>query len=268
MDMYRKEVLTFSEKVAQKKEFFIYDTETTGLSPVDSDIIEFACLKVAVEERGFVIKDTLDVYINIGYPLPEIITNITGITDAELLENGISPKEAADRISSFLGDTPILAGYNSVKFDTGFVKKLFENAGISFEYLFQLDVLTMAKEKTPKPHKLCDMAEKAGVKDITFHRALADCQATLEVFKYLLPMYAEPEDRAEIADIKIMGVRRWTKSHTLDRLYVQNSKNISLYYDVYTKSWNVGENCDINSLAEMVRSFAGVKTDAELVAMY
>jgi len=66
----------------------IFDTETTGLTlhPRAKDefqprIIEWGGL--LVDERGNELKE-LDVLINPGKPIPEHITSITGITDADV----------------------------------------------------------------------------------------------------------------------------------------------------------------------------------------
>ena len=188
MDRYRDEVLTFKEAAKKTSVFFVYDTETTGLDPADCDVIEFSAIKCRINDDGSVDnEDNIDIYINPGYPLPEKITEITGITDEELQTNGIAAGDAAELISQFLGTDPVICGYNSVSFDTAFVDKLLKTIGASFAPTIQLDVLTMAREKTPKPHKLSDMAEKLGVTGITFHRSIGDCEATLAVLKKLLP---------------------------------------------------------------------------------
>ncbi len=269
MDRYREEVRKFLElTMTSKKEFFVYDTETTGLSAEENDIIEFSALKCGLNEdtNRFIVKDSIDVYIKQDAPLPEKIVEITGITDAELGREGISPIEAAKKVREFLGDSPILVGYNSVSFDTGFVKSLYKKTlNEEFDPEFQLDVLTMAREKTPRPHKLINMAEKAELKGIEFHRAIGDCKATLGVLAYLLPMYKEKEPETDVTTVEILGLRRWTKSHTLDRIYATTSNNMPLYLDVYTRTWTAGENCDIDVVRAKVYAFAGVSSDQELI---
>ena len=267
MDRYRDNVLSFKGS-AKKGEFFVYDTETTGLSPEDADIIEIAALKVAVKDGDTQIIDSIDIYINVGYPIPDVITNITGITDEELKAKGLAPEEAAKKVADFFGDNPLVVGYNSVSFDTAFVSKLLGTIGKEFKPSQQLDVLVMSREKTPKPHKLADMAEKAGLDGIEFHRAIGDCNATLGVLKYLLPMYKEKEPEVSVSDLTITDIRRWTKSHTLDRVYVSNNKNVSLYLDVYTKQWIAGGNIDLDTVVPMVLKYAKVSDDGELIKKF
>ena len=126
----------------------------------------------------------------------------------------------------------------------------------------------MAKEKTEKPHKLCDMAEKAGVTDIQFHRSIDDCKATLAVLEYLLPMYSEEEPKQDVSDLKIYGIKRWTKSISLDRLYVSNNANMQIFYDIPKKMWQVMGNVDDTPVIQAIYSFAGVGSDLELMQKY
>lgn len=270
MDKYRNEVLQFQKLSAKLGEFFVYDTETTGLNAANDDIIEFSALHMKRVDGKWDAVDELDVFINIGRPLPEIITELTGITDEILQTEGIAAKDAAEKIATFLGENPMLVGYNSVSFDTPFVERLYQDQlSMSFNRVFQLDVLTMAREKTERPHKLVDMAEKAGLTGLQFHRSIDDCKATLGVLKYLLPMYKEEEPKESTSDLRILGVRRWQKSETLDRLYVTNSKNMSIYYDIIQKKWAVMGNVEDDQVViNAILAFAGTSNDEEFVKKY
>ena len=268
MDKYRSDVLKFVELVRGGR-FICFDTETTGLSPTDNDIIQFSAIRY--EERGgeYAEVERFNTYINPGYPIAPEITEINGITN-EMLEKAPGQKEAAAAIKAFLGDSPILIGYNSISFDEEFVKSLYRKTGMGeFTPSFHLDILKMAREKSPKPHKLIDMAERAGVTEgLTFHSSDDDAIATFEVFLYLLPMYEKAEPRDDMAQLRIMSIRRWTKSATLDRLYVGNTKNFSIYLDIPKGEWFIGANLETDDVVAAVYDFAKVMSDDELIAKY
>ncbi len=272
MDKYRNEVAAFLKSVIQEdREFFVYDTETTGLEVAEADIIEFSALKCGYnrEKNKFAVKEVLDLYINVGYTIPDAIQELTGITDIELAEKGVEPKEAAETIRGFFGKAPIIVGYNSISFDTAFVEKLYkEQLSEDFCSTSQLDVLTMAREKMPKPHKLADMAQAAGMKDLQFHRSIDDCRATLGVLVYLLPLYREKEPEIDLMNFQVQEINRWTKSAKLDRIYVKNSLNLDVYYDVFTKSWCIGANCDEEILKAKVFLFAGAGNERVFLEKY
>ena len=64
-----------------------FDTETSGLDFIENEIIELAMLIV---EDGRI--EEYDKFINIGKDLPSKITEITGITDEDLITKGFSEK--------------------------------------------------------------------------------------------------------------------------------------------------------------------------------
>lgn len=265
-DKYRTQVLAF-QKAVIGTDFFCFDTETTGLKSTEADIIEFSAIKYHGNEDGtFTEIDSLDVYLNPGYPIPEVITNLTGISD-ETVKDAPSLSEGARLIRDFLGENPIVIGYNSVSFDNAFVNALYEKyLGVPFTTKMHLDVLTMAREKCPKPHKLIDMATLCGIAEgLSFHTSIDDVKATFGVFQYILPMYKEEEAKPDVAKFAITGISRW-KRGTLDRIYVNNSMRASVYFDVPNNQWNIGDNLPDEEIIRAVYEYKGVFSDEELVA--
>lgn len=262
MDKYREKALRFKEAI-KGTEFVVFDTETTGLSSVNDSVIEFAAIKCMYDGTNYVEKDSIDILINPGIVIPEKITEITGISN-EMVKDAPGSKEAARIIRDFFGDGPLVMGYNSVSFDTGFVNGLYHMIGEEFDPRLHLDVLVMAKEKTPKPHKLINLAERAGVADkYRFHRSLDDVRATFDVYRYLIPMYEEKEAEQD-DDFSILRIQRWQK-HALDRIYVNNNLNLSIFLDVPTKNWSIQGNLDEKATVAKILAHAGVNTEDELI---
>lgn len=263
---YKEEVEAFV-KVTKNAPFFVFDTETTGLSPVESDIIQFSAVKCELVDGTYQITNEFNTYINPGYPIPTEITGLTGITD-EMVKDAPDAKTAAKRIYAFLGKMPILAGYNSISFDTRFMQQLYrKNLGIEFESLFHLDVLKMARDKFEKPHKLIDMAERAGVSEkYAFHSSLDDAKATFDVLNFILPEYEKPE--AKGMEVTITDIRQWKKSDTLNRLYVSNKENKSIYFDLYTKEWVIPPDVEEQSVIEQVYRQYQVANASELAVYF
>jgi len=259
---YRKEVLAFQKYVETGEPFICFDTETTGLDCLKCDIIEFSGLKIRKTASGYE-KEELDFYINPGYEIDKEITDLTGITTDKVRKEGVTFEEAAKRINDFLGDEPVLIGYNS-SFDEHFINALMTKTGNSpISPKMHLDVLKMAKEKTPKPHKLINMAERAGVSEkYRFHASIDDAKATFDVYLYLLPMYGKEE---HVTTFEITSISRWQK-YSFDRIYISNRQNLAVYYDVNEKTWVLEG--DIEDIRERIYEFAKVTTDEELVKKY
>ena len=97
--------------------YVFFDLETTGLSCVFDDIIEFG----AVKAKNGVEIDRIDILINPGRKISEFTTNLTGITN-EMLADKKTIDEELPRIVEFLGDA-ILVAHNA-SFDIGFLQQV------------------------------------------------------------------------------------------------------------------------------------------------
>lgn len=251
---YRDTVIKFL-KTIQGQDFFVWDTETTGLSPTRCDIIEFSAIKYHEENGYFKYVDSCDFYINPGYHIPSNITKITGIND-QMVKNGKSLQEAALAIRDFWGENPNLMGYNSISYDQAFVNSLYiKTMGIEFTPGAHIDVLNMAREKSEGSHKLIDMATKAGVADnIRFHSSIDDAKATFGVFIYLLPMYQKPEEKK----LTITKVIQWEKGE-LNRLYINNKEGYNIYFDIQNKIWHIPNSLDEEYVKSTLQKEENVK---------
>ncbi|MCR5670706.1 MAG: 3'-5' exonuclease [Butyrivibrio sp.] len=247
--------------LAKGKEFVMFDTETTGLSPESCDVIEFSAIKVkAKEDETFTKVAEIDIFINPGYKLPEEIVSITGITDELLAKEGMSKEAALSKIKAFWGDCPIITGYN-VRFDIRFIESLYSKCGDRFTYEGFIDVMKLAKEKLPKPYKLVNVCEALSLTGYSFHRSIDDARATLDVLLKLLPMYeSAPDDK-----LIVTGCTRWTK-HGFDRIYINNKQNVSAYYDVNTKEWCINGDYEKDEVVAAVLECTGSEDETALVS--
>ena len=106
--------------------YIVLDTETTGLNPARDKVLEIGAARI---EQGRVVE-TFETLIDTGVPIPERITELTGITDAMQAE-GKKTEEAFREFFDFCKDLPIL-GHN-ITFDFSFLKQTAVNLGYSFE---------------------------------------------------------------------------------------------------------------------------------------
>ena len=90
---------------------FLFDTETTGLSFSRDEIIQFSA--VVLERRNGVVETTRQydnlVTLSPGGSVPPKIQQLTGITDLDILERGISKEQLFRDIAELVaGDTLLL----------------------------------------------------------------------------------------------------------------------------------------------------------------
>ncbi|MEE2884591.1 MAG: helicase C-terminal domain-containing protein [Chloroflexota bacterium] len=153
-----------------------FDIETTGLSSEKDKIIEIG----AVKFLGSKTIDEIQMFVNPKQKLDKFITNLTGITDSDLLE-GESVTHAIAALTSFVGTCPIV-GHN-ISFDLSFLEKY----GFA-RHNRKCDTFDMAYIALPShsSYSLDSLADWAGRKSYRFHRALDDAKATRDVFSKLL----------------------------------------------------------------------------------
>lgn len=161
-------------------DYIALDVETTGLSPYKDRIIEIGALKVS----GGEVVARFQSLVRYEFPLPERITEITGITDEELCDAPSEKTVMAD-FFDFFGDTEVILGHN-IPFDYGFIRGAAARTGYSFEPQV-IDTLAICKKLYPdrESRKLADMCSFFEIDSDGWHRAFADAYATYRLFEAL-----------------------------------------------------------------------------------
>ena len=102
--------------------FVIFDTETTGLSFPRDEIIEFSA--VVLETRGDHVEVTREydnlITLSPGNTVPELITNLTGISTADIAQRGIPKTLVCQDIAEMFAGNTLLLAYNA-HFDLSFL---------------------------------------------------------------------------------------------------------------------------------------------------
>lgn len=240
-------LLSFEEQTV-----VVYDLETTGLSPRNDRFIEFAASKFNVSpDNQWALVDKLAMLVNPQRPLSPKITEITGITDADLAGQ-ITEDQAFGVISSFL-DGAIIAGYNNTRFDNKFIDEYYARYGQVFAPKGNIDGYLLAKQSglftELENTKLATVAGYYGV-EFTAHRAAGDVEATSEVIRILVQEYRDSETVAPDTTVKqnatVSKVAYWAGYKGFSRIYCETNAG-SVYYDLRSGMWG-GKNVDIQSL--------------------
>ena len=164
-------------------DYVLVDIETTGLSPVQDEIIEIGAIRV---ENNHMV-DTYNQLIKIDRKLSPFITNLTGITD-EMLKTGKMPDEVFKEFVNFIGESVII-GHN-INFDLGFLHnkcKKYLGYDLSNDYV---DTLYIARRLVPNSvnYKLGTLANLFNISYVGAHRGLKDVEITYEVYNRLRKM--------------------------------------------------------------------------------
>lgn len=166
----------------------LFDTETTGLNYSRDEIIEFAAVVAEQKDGCLTVCREYDELIRLtpGNSVPPEIQKLTGITDVDLLEKGISKEQLCSDIAEMITEDTLLIAYNA-HFDLSFLYYLLlRNGNVSIlKGKDKLDLLTVYKDRHSYPHKLCNAIEVYGLQDkvVNSHRAVDDVIATVAVME-------------------------------------------------------------------------------------
>ena len=177
------------------------DLETTGLEPNTDAIIEVGAVKF--DPKG-VVQETFSTLVNPGRPVPYRIQMLTGIAPEEVAE--APPMDAvAPRLQQFIAGQPIV-GQNVLGFDLRFLAAAGLSHGPVVYDTHELGVLLLP---LLGEYSLSALARHFDIPMPSHHRALADAQATREVFLALRAHAASlpPPILAEAA--RLAAASRW-----------------------------------------------------------
>lgn len=156
-------------------DYCVIDTETTGLSAYNDQIIEIGILKV----RNGRIVDRYSQLIQPGVRISRFITQLTGITN-RMVMGMPSIDEVEDEVMAFIGDDIIL-GHNT-NFDMRFLNAHFSHP-LENKYM---DTVQFARKLYPelRSHSLSTLTQYLNLSN-NEHRALADCISTQELYEHM-----------------------------------------------------------------------------------
>lgn len=167
-------LLTVCPKSMMGKTFVVFDFETTGLSSRDCEVIEIGAVKVV----DGVITEVFSSFVDPEIHIPERITEITSITDADVSGAPTMAKIIGDFYKFSYG--AILVAHNA-PFDKGFLDKYAKANRFLFDNRV-VDTLFIAKRTLVLgAYKLGSICNYFGVSLEGAHRAVNDCEATAKI---------------------------------------------------------------------------------------
>jgi DNA polymerase III subunit epsilon len=174
-----------------QQDFAIVDVETTGGHPVFHRVIEIGILRV---EKGEVVR-TYKTLVNPEQPIPEWITNITGLRDEDV-KDAPTFEEIKDEVLEMFEDAVFVA--HNASFDYSFLRGEFAR----FDTAFNLDSLcTVRLSRTLFPgfrrHNLTEIIERFNFDCTNRHRAFDDAKVLWDFLQMLPTKF--PQEQVDLA---------------------------------------------------------------------
>lgn len=170
----------------------IFDTETTGLLQAEGTplslqphITEIYALQVDDNGNKFT---ELSTFVKPPIPIPEFITKITGITDADVADAPTFPQIFRRIVEVFFNSHTIVA--HNLSFDEGVLIAEFQRIGKEYHFPYPpIKFCTVEQSMWVKGHRLknSELYHIATGKEIhCAHRAKNDVLATYDSYKWLI----------------------------------------------------------------------------------
>lgn len=155
----------------------VLDTETTGLSCAENELIEISAARL----RGREVVDRFDTFVHPNGLIPPEITELTSITNADVA-HAPRAEEAVAALEEFVQGCPVIA--HNATFDRSFIESV--KGGVRVSDIW-IDSLALSRIALPRlsSHKLATMAELFGCSAVS-HRASDDVEALCGVWRILL----------------------------------------------------------------------------------
>ena len=158
--------------------FTAFDTETTGITPTNSRIIEIGAVR-------FTKDGILSKWSHLFFPdqiLSPFIINLTHITQ-EMVDAADPINDHLPGFLNFIKDTVLVA--HNAQFDLNFLNAECENCGLPVTKNFAVDTLQLSRCVFPEAerHKLDFLADMLGIDKGSSHRAFDDAVTCMELFK-------------------------------------------------------------------------------------
>jgi DNA polymerase-3 subunit epsilon len=163
----------------------IFDTETTGLDPLQGDrLVEIGCIELV---NRFPSGKTFHFYFNPERDMPEGAFKVHGLS-IDFLKDKPLFAEKAEELVAFLGDAQLVA--HNAMFDLGFLNAELERAGVAgVSRERMIDTLLLARRKHPGgSNRLDDLCVRYSIDNSrrTKHGALLDAELLAEVYVELI----------------------------------------------------------------------------------
>lgn len=176
-------------KLQLKKHLVFIDIEATGLNLTKDRLVEIGLLKIHPDNS----QERKSWRFNPEIPIPQDIADLIGIHDEDVRDKPLF-KNAAKDILHFIGSSD-LAGFNPFKLDLPMLMEEFIRADVDFD---------LSKRKVIDVQRIFHTMEKRNLaaayvfycgKELdNSHSAMADTDATFEVFEAQLDKYKELGD--------------------------------------------------------------------------
>lgn len=242
------------DTLAQRRPVIVFDLETTGLSAKNDRIIEIAAIKYEVDDDCVMREtDTFHQYLNPERVVPDVVVELTGITN-EMLTDKPTEQDVFPAIAAFF-DGCTVSGYNIDNFDVKFMSELYGRMGKFFRPYGSIDCIKMARNRLLKGEDVADYKlSTVGAHfhlEFTAHSAIEDARTTGKLAQLFINEYLEDAKTPTVTAVDtlqpaVKTISFWPGFKGFSRIYVNTTMG-SVYYDIRSQVWG-GKDIDVSRI--------------------
>ncbi|MDE5947001.1 MAG: PolC-type DNA polymerase III [Oscillospiraceae bacterium] len=230
-DIERPRILNKPTGKTIDDEIVVFDVETTGLNYKKDRLTEIGAVKI----KNRRVIDSFNTMVNPEMPIPEKVSELTGITD-EMVADAPKEKEAVESFIEFCGESKVLVAHNA-SFDDNFIQEVCKRHNIDFQYAL-LDTLVMSQCMITEigRYNLGRLAKYFKLGKFEAHRASDDAMMLGKVYLELLGQIKDKISMLDDID-KIVGeldVKKLKSYHQI--ILVRNQAGLKNLYKLVSKS--------------------------------
>lgn len=254
--------------------FSIIDTETTGMRPPYSRVMDIGIIRV---EHGKVVE-RFTTLLNPGVRIPPSIQGFTSISEEDVARAPMF-EDVALYVEELLKDAVFVA--HNAAFDYNFVTHEFKRIGMSFA-AEQLCTVALSRTLFPemRSHSLDAIIDRYGINVSARHRALPDAEAVLHFMQEAARTVPEDALSSAVERVRKGKATRFPAKETLSTL--PDSAGVYLFYGPDEELLYVGKSKHVRSRARShfrrtdmqgrritddAHTVSAVKTSGELSAL-
>lgn len=168
-------------------DIIIFDTETTGIGPT-ARLVELAGVRL----KHGVIVDTFESLVQPGVKIPSSATHVHGITNS-MVSQSPTAKSVLSDFATFTAGRPLMA--HNAAFDRSILRQEHARVGLPPSLPMIYCSMKLSRKVFPglKSYALAALAVALKIPQPQAHRALADCQTTIELFRRCLQRFSSKQ---------------------------------------------------------------------------
>ncbi len=231
--MDERQVYVYNSREAELRDatYVVLDLETSGLSIMRNNIIEFGAVRV---ENGSVVSRK-DILIDPGYQIDDKIVNLTHITNA-MLSGKPKLKEVIPEILDYIKGA-ILVTHNA-SFDLDFLNAELQRNGYPKLDNIVIDTLTLSRYFFPlnRSHRLTDVCKRMNIyfDNSSAHRADYDAERLNDVWQNMLATFTKEKRDFSVSDLEKLETPTEAFKHIRPRDICVLAKNQAGLKDLYS----------------------------------